>query len=325
VTLRLLLVAFAAANAFGAATPDFRNLPISFEPNRGQFAAGAQFGARAGGLLAGVSGHGIQFQLGGEPVTMTWKGGRTSTKARGVDLLPGKANYLLGSDRELWKTNIPTYRKIVVPEIYKEIDLAVYGTNSQLEYDLMLAPGANANSIVLQFKGVHQISVSKQGDLWLRNGSASLMQHRPRAYQVIHHHKTPIEAKYVLRGTFEVGFELAGYDCRQPVIIDPELSFSSVFGGGGSDVVQGMAVDQAAIFILWARPRRRISRRPAPTKTRTATATITSSSLSSTRPDRRYCSLRTLAEAARNPAAPSQSMPAARCISRDQRRRRITL
>ncbi|HXR77418.1 MAG TPA: SBBP repeat-containing protein [Bryobacteraceae bacterium] len=249
-TLRFLLIAFAAANAFGAAAPDFRNLPISFEPNRGQFARGVQFGARAGGLLVGVTGRGVQFQLGGAPVTMTWKHGRTSIGARGVDSLPGKANYFLGSDSKLWATDIPTYKKILVPDIYKGIDLVIYGTSSRLEYDLDLASGASPKNIALQVDGVQRITISKQGDLLLCNGGASIVQHRPRVYQVIQNHKMPVRAKYVLRGKFEVGFELAAYDHRKPVIIDPELSFSTAFGGGGADVVESMAVDPSGNVYL---------------------------------------------------------------------------
>jgi hypothetical protein len=242
VTLRFLLVAFAAANAFGAAAPDFRNLPIAFEPNRGQFAPGAQFGARSGGALVEITGHAVQFQLGGEPIRMTWKRGRASTVTSGMDRLPGPAIYFVGNDSTLWASGIPTYKKVLIPKIYKGVDLVVYGTNAQLEYDLNLAPGANLQDIILQFSGIQRMTISKEGNLILQDGDASLVQHQPHAYQLIGDRKTPVRAKYVLRGRFAVGFELADYDRSKPVTIDPELSFSTLFGGGGSDVVQGITV-----------------------------------------------------------------------------------
>ena len=123
-----------------------------------------------------------------------------------------------------YATNVSTYKKVLVPEIYKGIGLALYGTNSRLEYDLKLLP-AQIKNIALQITGVERIFLSKQGDLCLRNGGASLVQHRPHAYQVINNRKMPVRAKYVLHGKFEVGFELAAYDHGKPVIIDPELCF----------------------------------------------------------------------------------------------------
>ena len=56
--------AFALVNAFGAVSPDLRNLPISFEPNHGQFSNDAQFGARAPGLQLSVSSRGVRLPEG---------------------------------------------------------------------------------------------------------------------------------------------------------------------------------------------------------------------------------------------------------------------
>jgi hypothetical protein len=52
-----------------------------------------------------------------------------------------------------------------------------------------------------------------------------------------------VGASYRLRGKGEVGLEVAEYDRRRPLIIDPVLSYSTYLGGSGGDVAYGIAVD----------------------------------------------------------------------------------
>ena len=45
--------------------------------------------------------------------------------------------------------------------------------------------------------------------------------------------------------TPQVGFAVAAYDTSRPLIIDPELSYSTYLGGSGRDQGNGIAVDTA--------------------------------------------------------------------------------
>jgi hypothetical protein len=58
------------------------------------------------------------------------------------DKLPGITNYLMVSTRAKWPTNLPNYAKTRSQNVYPGIDLVYYGTQSQLEYDFVLAPHA---------------------------------------------------------------------------------------------------------------------------------------------------------------------------------------
>ena len=162
---------------------------------------------------------------------MIWKNGSRSAAVQGEDELPGKTNYIFGNDRTRWKTNVPTYRKVAVHGIYNGVDVVLYGNRDQLEYDLVLAPGADASAIDLQFKGADKVSVSKDGDLLLTAGGATFGTPTPSVQGG--GRKVEIASKYALRANGEVGFELKGYDRTKQVIIDPALSFSTIFGGYG--------------------------------------------------------------------------------------------
>ena len=73
---------------------------------------------------------------------MKFDGANTQPTITGADKLSGIVNYFLGNDQEKWRTNIPTFAKIEYTEIYPGIDLAYYGNQCKLEYDLIVAPGA---------------------------------------------------------------------------------------------------------------------------------------------------------------------------------------
>lgn len=79
----------------------------------------------------------------------------TDRKARasGHDVLAGKVNYLVTSDREQRRTGIATFAKVAYEDIYSGIDVVYYGNQQQLEYDFVVKPGADPRVIALDIDG----------------------------------------------------------------------------------------------------------------------------------------------------------------------------
>jgi hypothetical protein len=97
---------------------------------------------------------------------------------------------------------------------------------------------------VLQLDGSRDLSVNDAGDLVVKNGSSELRFKRPVAYQPTAQGNKLIEASYRIRGS-RVSFEMAAYDPRLPLVIDPVLTYSTWLAGSSADTVAGIAVDQA--------------------------------------------------------------------------------
>ncbi len=76
-------------------------------------------------------------------LTMRFKGSRSVERPLGLDELPGKANYFIGSHTKDWRTNVSLYAKVSYSNIYPGIDLVYYGNQRELEYDLVVSPGAS--------------------------------------------------------------------------------------------------------------------------------------------------------------------------------------
>jgi len=166
-------------------------------------------------------------------------GANPNSKVGGLDELPGKVNYFRGHDPKQWRTNIPTYAKVKYEKVYPGIDLIYYGNQRQLEYDFIVAPGADPKAVRLVFEGADKLTIDKQGDLVLKSGGGDVRLHKPRVYQDINGQQREIEGRYVLHpaknhSKDKVGFQVAAYDKSKPLVIDPVLEYSTYLGGSGN-------------------------------------------------------------------------------------------
>ena len=111
-------------------------------------------------------------------------GSAADPAVQGVDALPGKVNYFRGQDAASWQTKVPIYRRVKYSAVYPGIDLVYYGQSQQLEYDFIVAPGADPGTIKLGFAGVEQTTVDAQGDLVLKTAGGPLRFQKPIIFQI---------------------------------------------------------------------------------------------------------------------------------------------
>jgi hypothetical protein len=166
----------------------------------------------------------------------------------GIDPLPGRSHYFTGGDPRRWRTDVPIYRGVRYANVYEGVDLVYHGNQEQLEYDFVVAPGADVGAIRVAFPGVDAIEVDATGDLVLRLAGHEVRQHRPIAYQERASVRREIPGRYALDGEGRVGFEVAEYDRSQSLVIDPVLVYSTYLGGSGSELgfnVGSIQVDAA--------------------------------------------------------------------------------
>jgi hypothetical protein len=94
---------------------------------------------------------------------MKLEGANTNPQIVGVDELHGKSNYFIGNDPRQWRTEIPTYSKVKYEAVYPGVDLVYYGTQGhQLEYDFVVAAGADPRQIKLSFAGMDKLELDSR-------------------------------------------------------------------------------------------------------------------------------------------------------------------
>ena len=216
-------------------------LPLRFEANQGQMPPSALYGARANGYHVLLGAAGPSIALGAHRVDMSLVRGNRAPRVEPLDPLATRTDYMIGS-RSQWHTGIRSYSRVRYNGVYPGIDVVYYGNQSQLEYDFVLAPGADPSSIRIEFRGADRLRLNADGDLVVEAAGSEMVQRRPVVYQ---HDSTAagrheVATHYALLGRNIVGFQVEGYDHASELVIDPVLAYCTYLGGSGKDQVNAV-------------------------------------------------------------------------------------
>src|SRR5439155_21319611 len=126
-------------------------------------------------------------------------GANQAANVPALDELSGKSNYFIGNDPKKWRTDVPTYGKVKYAGVYPGIDLVYYGNQRQLEYDFVVAPGADPKAIQLAVVGAGlappdgmqgaraqqaaPLRIDASGDLVVQAEGGEVRFHKPVVYQ----------------------------------------------------------------------------------------------------------------------------------------------
>ncbi|HEV3074439.1 MAG TPA: SBBP repeat-containing protein [Thermoanaerobaculia bacterium] len=258
------------------ATNLLAGLPQSFEANAGQAGSEVEFLCRGAGSTLLLS-HGdailAPHREGNRIIRLRLAGKARHPLGEGRLRQTAVTNYLLGADHRQWHTDIPNYGEVRYRGVYRGIDL-IYrgGDHRHFEYDFVVAPGADLRQIRLAFENApsgdrggppssasltgEAIHLGPHGELIVPSADGELVQPAPVIYQEVANAggRRAIAGRYVLvarpagrqlPGRVEVGFEVDAFDALQPLVIDPQIVYSTFLGGSGDDYANGIAVDPA--------------------------------------------------------------------------------
>jgi hypothetical protein len=174
-----------------------------------------------------------------------------------IDEAKLRVNYFIGNDKSEWHCDIPTCMAVLYKNLYKNIDLKVYGLEKQIEYDWIVKTGGDPGDIRFEYKNVKGTRIDEKGNLLIETDFGELIHKKPVSYQKRTVHSAqrnaqsacPQERKNV-NVTFKkigkntYGFTVAEYDKSRDLIIDPVvLAYSTYLGGVYYDIGWGIAVD----------------------------------------------------------------------------------
>jgi hypothetical protein len=250
----------------------YGKLPLAFEENKGQTDSQVRFLSHGSGYelfltpeeavlsLRRAKPAGAQPMAGaldraklwkesvGQPsvLRMQFAGTNPAPKIEGLDHLPRLANYFIGNNPKDWRTGISSYGRVAYRDVYPGIDLIFYGNQRRLEYDYVVAPGADVKAIALDVEGARKLRIDAHGNLLLSVAGNSVELEKPIVYQTIEGARREVAGNYVLAGHNKVAFNVADYDRTQPLVVDPVLVYSTYLGGSTTgDSGFGIAVDSS--------------------------------------------------------------------------------
>jgi Beta-propeller repeat len=269
----------------GTATPAARRriqesygaLPLAFEQNQGQTDDQVKYMARGNGYTLFLTAKDAVFSLrspSAESKTATVRrgtelhaknsprqrntrkdsiavvrmqlvGGNSLAKVSASGQLPGKSNYFLGNDPGQWHTDVAHYARVSYQDVYPGVNLAFHGAERQLEFDFVVAPGANPAPIGFHFTGAQGMKRDDSGNLIISSAAGDVLLHKPVAYQEKSGARQPVEARFALKAHNQVSFELGNYDHSRELVIDPSVLYATYLGGSGNDEGYGIAFDSS--------------------------------------------------------------------------------
>jgi len=147
-----------------------------------------------------------------------------------------------------WRARPSTYGLLYYHEVYPGVRLAVESRRHAFEYRFDIAPMAKASAIRLRYEGADEVGVEGNGRaLHLHKGGRALREQGLRCEQQAGSRRVAVFCAYrvarALDGAYEVALDVGAYDRRRPLVVDPEIGWSSYLGGSYYDGANGVAVD----------------------------------------------------------------------------------
>ncbi len=168
--------------------------------------------------------------------------GSSSLSPEGKERAETKVNYFIGNDKTKWKADIAAYNLISLGEVYPGVELQLKAYGKRVEKIFRVKPGVDPKAINIKIEGVKALKVNQEGELEVKTGRGEARYSKPLAYQEKDGKRESVQVAYYLdKKTY--GFMVGEYDTSLPLVIDPELVYSTFIGGSGVDAGFDIAVD----------------------------------------------------------------------------------
>lgn len=251
-------------------------LPLAFTENRGQFGDRTLYKAQTGGaafyfchneaVYLFVRDTDIPIEENYEPypsrrnsvhrfrrpaykqersmVRVGFLGASPDVEIIGEGRLPYNNNYFRGNDPDGWHADIPNYSSVMYRNIYPGIDLRYYGNGRSMKYDFIINPGADISCIQIRYQGADSLKITPNGDLEAVSSLGRIHENTPFIYQEVDNTRKKVAGGYRLISPGVFGFEIhETFNASYPLVIDPELVYSTYLGGNRRENGTGVFID----------------------------------------------------------------------------------
>ena len=248
--------------------PDSAGVPLYFIPNLGREKEQAPFYAKTPHYTLWLTKQGLVFdasrRIGSdqtqssdrrdreadalwarETTRLVFPGAAADLKAEAGERSDYRVNYFKGNDPDRWLREVAAAKSVIYRNLFRNIDLKIYGVERGIEYDWIIRPEGVADDIRFEYQDVLETLLDADGHLEVRTRFGSFVHSRPDCYQVIDGCRVGVAAQFQPAGLNAYGFKVGSYDGRYPLVIDPiVLVYSTYLGGSDYEFGHAIAVDK---------------------------------------------------------------------------------
>jgi len=141
--------------------------------------------------------------------------------------------------------NVQRFSKITYHDIYPNIDWVIYIKGDNVEYDFIIHPGGNPDQIQFRNKWAEGMKLNEDGSLTMSCRLGSITEKAPVSFQ----NGKNIPTKMVLKDDM-LSFKVQSYDRKSTLTLDPEIYWSTYFGGGSNDFGTSCVTDASGNVYL---------------------------------------------------------------------------
>jgi hypothetical protein len=143
-----------------------------------------------------------------------------------------KYNYFLGKDKTKWATDVKSFNKLLVKEIYPNIDLELISNGIELKYNFICHPGSNPSQIKIKYNGADDIKLVDNA-LKIKTSVIDYTETIPVSYLISNSNASQtISVKMKLDGNVLTFANIPNdfFTSNSILVIDPILVFSTYSG-----------------------------------------------------------------------------------------------
>lgn len=146
---------------------------------------------------------------------------------------------------------VKSYSKIIYRELYPGVDLVFKSVSAKnkIKYDFIVRPDGDINDIKIKYSGVESIKLTENGIVEVDAGVGAIFDNIPKSYIGNEIENILVEAKFVLKNK-SLSFEAGEYDKTKTLTIDPEIIWSTYFGGSHGDHPYNLEIDSENNIII---------------------------------------------------------------------------
>ena len=224
----------AVANVLDTGTPGQMRY---FEKNRGQFNDEALFASRGGNFHISFFKAKVQFNL-YNSARGQWNSFEfvfnQDSLPEGEASLRGHLSVNLGREKSRWVDNVTLFSRLRYREVAPGVDVVFYFAGKNVEYDFIVAPGADLSGAQFQLRAGSSLELDDNGRLGFGLSDRKTFIKAPLSYQEVDGKRRIISSAYQISGN-TVSFKLGHFDPTLALVIDPVIDYLTYWGGSGDE------------------------------------------------------------------------------------------